>query len=112
VKYLATCPFWDRGSGPRPPIIAALRGEDSRSELVINKPQEDRMSRRYTGHMKGERYLGNMNKREVHDLDNEKVPCQIDEVIQAGHDRGYVSYQLAKAAGLDNCAWCIGGSTR
>ena len=70
------------------------------------------MARRYTGHMNGEQWLGNTNKREVHDLDNEKTSCQIDEIIRAGHDRPYISYQLAKAAGLDNCAYCIGNSRR
>ena len=50
------------------------------------------MSRRFTGHMRGEKYLANANpsKREVHDLDNEKTganQCQIDEIIRAGNDR-------------------------
>ncbi len=39
------------------------------------------MARRNRGHMNGERYLANASasKREVHDLDNEKTNCQIDE---------------------------------
>lgn len=68
--------------------------------------------RRYTGHMSGERYLGNTNKYEVHDLDNEKTNCQIDEIIKAGHDKPFNSLSEAKAAGYDNCAYCIGNSTR
>lgn len=68
--------------------------------------------RRYTGHMNGERYLGNVNKMEVHDLDNENANCQINEIIRAGHDRPYDTLEKAKADGHDNCAWCIGGSTR
>lgn len=70
------------------------------------------MARRHTGHMSGERYLGNANKKEVHDLDNEKVQCQINEIIAAGNDRPFSTLAAAHAAGYDNCAWCIGNSQR
>lgn len=72
------------------------------------------MARRYTGHMNGERYLANANpsKLEVHDLDNEKTQCQIDEIIRAGNDRPYTSLEAARRDGYDNCAYCIGNSTR
>lgn len=73
------------------------------------------MARRYTGNMNGEQYLGNTNKKEVHDLDNEKTganECQIDEIIRAGNDTPFTSLAAAHAAGYDNCAWCLGGSTR
>jgi hypothetical protein len=70
------------------------------------------MARRYRGNMKGERYLGNRNKKEVHDLDNEKTNCQIDEIINAGNDVPFNSLPAAHNAGYDNCHWCIGGSTR
>lgn len=65
--------------------------------------------------MNGERYLGNTNKKEVHDLDNEKTAsnqCQIDEIIKAGDDKPFQILSAAHGAGYDNCAWCIGGSTR
>lgn len=41
--------------------------------------------RRYKGNMNGELYLANANstQMEVHDLDNEKPQCQIDEIIRA-----------------------------
>ncbi|WP_438480831.1 hypothetical protein [Oleiharenicola lentus] len=70
--------------------------------------------RRYKGNMNGERYLANASpsKREVHDLDNEKSQCQIDEIIRAGHDRPFNTLKEARDAGYDNCAWCIGNSTR
>lgn len=68
--------------------------------------------RRYTGNMNGERYLGNVNTTEVHDLDNEKSLCQIDEIIKAGHDQPFQSLEAAHRAGYNNCHWCIGGSTR
>ena len=72
------------------------------------------MSRHYLGHMNGEKYLANssLSKREVHDLDNENSNCQIDEIIKAGHDKPYNSLEAARRDGFDNCAYCIGGSTR
>ena len=70
------------------------------------------MLRRYTGNMNGERYLGNVNTTEVHDLDDENTNCQIDEIIKAENDRPFGSLKEAKDAGYDNCHWCIGGSNR
>lgn len=63
--------------------------------------------RRYKGHMKGERYLGNTDKKEVHDLDQEDTAangCQIDEIIRSGHDEPFGSLAVAHGAGYDNCA--------
>lgn len=57
------------------------------------------------------RWLGNSNKMEVHDLENERVNCQIDE-IKPEHREPFRNHVLARAAGYDNCAWCIGESTR
>lgn len=70
--------------------------------------------RRYTGNMSGEQYCANSSssKMEVHDLDNEKNPCQIDEIIEAGHDKPYTTLQKAHSDGYDNCDWCLGESTR
>ena len=73
------------------------------------------MARRFKGNMNGEQYLGNTKKKEVHDLDNEKTganECQIDEIIRAGNDKPFTTHAAAKAAGYDNCAYCIGNSTR
>ncbi len=73
------------------------------------------MSRRYSGNMNGERYLGNVSKKEVHDLDQEDTNangCQIDEIIAAGNDKPFQSLSSAHVAGYDNCAKCLGGSTR
>ena len=72
------------------------------------------MARRYRGNMNGEQYLANTSpsKLEVHDLDQEKTNCQIDEIIRAGHDKPYTSLSAARSAGYDNCAYCLGGSTR
>lgn len=73
------------------------------------------MARRYTGKMNGERYLGNKNKKEVHDLDNEKTgknECQIDEIIKAGNEEPFNYLEAAKAKSYDNCAHCLGNSKR
>lgn len=70
------------------------------------------MARRQRGNMNGEKYCGNTSTTEVHDLDNEQTNCQIDEIIDAGHDKPFDNLNDAHAQGYDNCAYCIGGSTR
>ena len=65
----------------------------------------------------GKRFLGNKNKEEVHDLDNEKIganQCQIDEIIRAGNAITFTPDTLSEAhkQGYDNCAHCIGRSKR
>lgn len=72
------------------------------------------MARRFSGRMNGERYLANSSptKREVHDLDNERVVCQIDAILRAMHERPYNYLADAHRDGYDNCAYCIGGSLR
>jgi hypothetical protein len=75
------------------------------------------MARRYGPPTYGKRFVGNTQKMEVHDLDNEKTganQCQIDEIIQANHATTFGPDTLAQAhsEGYDNCAHCIGGSRR
>lgn len=70
------------------------------------------MARRYTGNMNGERYLGNKNEMEVHDLDNEKSQCQIDKIIAAGNDVPFTTLSAAERKGYDRGAYCLGGSKR
>jgi len=68
------------------------------------------MARRWTGNMRGEQYLGNTAKDEVHDLDNEKTAanqCQIDEIIRAGHDKPFTSLASAHGAGYKDCDYCL-----
>ena len=65
--------------------------------------------RRWTGHMSGERYLGNSNSKEVHDLDDERTganECQINEIIRAGHDVPFTTLADAKKAGYNGCSYC------
>jgi len=66
--------------------------------------------RRYTGNMNGERYLGNTESKEVHDLDNEDTAdngCQIDEIIVAEHDKPFSVLSSALDEGYDKCAKCF-----
>ena len=65
----------------------------------------------------GRHYLGNKNKKEVHDLHNEDKSangCQVDEFLRAGHGVYFIpdSLNTAHGEGYDNCAKCLGGSRR
>jgi len=56
-------------------------------------------------------YLGNKNTKEVHNLLNQKVNCQINE-IKPEHRKTFFPDTLEQAhrEGFDNCAHCIGNS--
>ena len=62
----------------------------------------------------GYRYLGSTNKKEVHDLHNEKNQCQIDEIIRNRHAVVFSPDTVTQAhlEGCDDGAYCLGGSTR
>lgn len=64
------------------------------------------MPRRYI-EPEGERFLANRNTMEVHDLDNEKSDCQIDDVIRTGNDVTFYWLQEAMNGGYHNCDWCF-----
>jgi hypothetical protein len=52
----------------------------------------------------GKRYVGNKDKKDVHDLDNEKTDpneSQIDEIITADHVRIFSPDTLARALKYD-----------
>lgn len=65
-----------------------------------------------------EQYLANTNPlgdKEFHDLaneDNSPNACQIDEIINSGHDKPYESKLAAKLAGYDPCAYCMPGESK
>jgi hypothetical protein len=69
------------------------------------------MARRYLAPFYGKRFIGNTNTNEVHDLDNEKNGCKIDQ-IKDYHVKTFTpdTHAQAKAEGFDNCAYCIGDS--
>ncbi len=51
---------------------------------------------------------------EVHDLSAVTARCQIDRIIEAGHEVAFSpdTLEQAHSKGFDNCAYCIGGSKR
>ena len=62
--------------------------------------------------IKVKRFLGNTNSLEVHDTQNEKTSCQLDE-IKVEHRHWYDTLPNAKAdKPYDNCHWCLGNSKR
>ncbi|WP_419892829.1 hypothetical protein [Oceanobacillus kimchii] len=69
------------------------------------------MARRYYHPFNGNRYIGNTNTNEVHDLENEKTSCRINE-IKHDHIVNFNpdTHAQAKREGFDNCAYCIGNS--
>jgi hypothetical protein len=63
------------------------------------------------------RFLGNKNKKEIHDQQKEDRSgsgCQIDEFLKAGHGVYFRpdSLEQAKSERYDNCAKCVGASRR
>jgi hypothetical protein len=53
------------------------------------------------------RYLGNANKREIHDLTKGTPRCQID-AIRPDHRVSFKTQREAVAAGYGFCAYCFG----
>lgn len=53
------------------------------------------------------RFLGNVNQRELHDLENLTPQCQVDE-IRADRRFLFATIEEAVAAGYDFCAYCFG----
>ena len=56
-------------------------------------------------------YLGDNNKKQVHDLLNQKENCQIDEIMIV-HKRYFIpdTFTQANSEGYDSCIWCIKNS--
>jgi len=63
--------------------------------------------RRYSGHLLGEQFCGNKLKKEVHDLDQEKPECQINEILYAGNEVPFKKLSDAFRSGYDSCPYCI-----
>jgi len=63
--------------------------------------------RRYTTCMRGERYLGNSESGEVHDLDREKLQCNIDKIISDIKEIPFSTLEEAIAGGYSYCSFCF-----
>lgn len=70
--------------------------------------QEGIAMRRYSGNMKGEKFMGNKNTFEVHDLDNEKSLCNINLILNGRYDVPFNSLYEANKQHYTNCICCIG----
>ena len=65
------------------------------------------MCRRWSNGTKGERFLGNISRLEVHDLDRETPECLIDRIIQSDRDIGFQSPDAARFRGYSPCSFCM-----
>lgn len=61
--------------------------------------------------LNGKRYLGNKDKKEVHDLEHETLDCKIVEIILAHKETFFDAIIEAHKKGYHNCILCIGGPT-
>ncbi len=68
--------------------------------------------RTYSGNMRGEKYLGNKRMLEIHDLDNEKSLCLVNNIIFAKQDVPFNSLNEARKLQYENCTYCIGNPSR
>jgi len=80
------------------PIVA---GQAQYLEIVLDVGDVDRPPQPKT------RYLGNSSTRELHDLNNQKPACQIDE-IRVDHRVSFKTQKEALALRYDYCAYCFG----
>jgi len=83
----------------RPLTIAP--GQAQYLEIVMDDADLDRPTQPRT------RYLGNSSTRELHDLNNQKPGCQIDE-IRVDHRINFKTQKEALALKYDFCAYCFG----
>ena len=81
--------------------LAILAGQAQYLEVVLDDGDVDRPPQPTT------RYLGNSNSRELHDLNNQKPACQIDE-IRVDHRINFKTQKEAVALDYDYCAYCFG----
>jgi hypothetical protein len=65
------------------------------------------MPRRWKGSLNGERFLGNLDKLEVHDLDRETPSCRIDEIIAGDREMPFRLAVEARSRGYAACRHCI-----
>lgn len=63
--------------------------------------------RRQRSKMNRERFCGNVDTYEVHDLDNEKEDCNIDQILDKRLDRPFFSLQQANNARFTNRHECV-----
>ena len=65
------------------------------------------MTRRFRHNMLGERFLADASVAVVHDLDNEKPQCRIEDILDGEQDRPYTSLRAAESDGHEICPFCV-----
>lgn len=65
------------------------------------------MTRRWSKGMAGEKFLGNKDKKEVHNLETEKPECRIEEIIKAEYDIAFRTIDDAHNQGYSDCPYCM-----
>lgn len=65
------------------------------------------MPRRFRGTMSGERFLGDLDKLEVHDLGHETEECDIDKNIHTERETPFRSVSEARSRGYAHCGYCM-----
>jgi len=75
--------------------------------MVLERVLHLDLTPRAVGGVQPTRFLGNSKSREVHDLENQRLACQLDEIL---FDRRifFGSVGQAVALGYDFCAFCFG----
>ncbi|MDR3628482.1 MAG: hypothetical protein P4L45_16675 [Ignavibacteriaceae bacterium] len=63
--------------------------------------------RLYTTHMRGEKYLGNSESKELHDLDKVKQQCNIDNIVNSGNEIPFSTLKEALSEGFIQCSHCL-----
>ena len=65
------------------------------------------MPRRFRGTMSGERFLGDLDRLEVHDLDHETEECGVDRIIFTDRETPFHSVSEARSRGYAPCQFCF-----
>lgn len=63
--------------------------------------------RRNAGRMWNERFLGDIGKKVIHDLDNEKPSCCIEEIISIKKEMPFNDSEKAVLCGYSRCKNCF-----
>ena len=88
-------------------LIAPQPGVCNYRDLILNIDQSQKYISDVDKDRRSSRYLGNSSTRELHDIKNEQIGCQIDE-IRIDRCVRFKSTKEAEALGYDYCAYCFG----
>jgi hypothetical protein len=62
--------------------------------------------------MAGEKYLGNRDNKEVHDLERETPECLIDKIMRADNEIAFRTIDDAHDQGYKDCPYCMDEDAR